>query len=428
MAYDVNVSQFLTPLKQQMKLNAQERTNRIEYENKQNNQMIDMLWKAATDDGTPKALFENIQGMAKELTRTMSPQQRTSLSAVVARGLFSKQDRMSNEYQRIKGPRPGLNFETITMENFQQYAEGRVAQVEWDYGHKAYLAGGKEKLGAEATPELIPAGSFMDKEDKRHDIYAFKNSSTGQVHTLDTQTDIPGDMLAEAKKQGFGPTMIAKWNFIPFKGETSRLITLGDTQYMMHTGVKLSTGEPHSIKIPVGPATEASQRKPIQPPGQALDTINWIENVTNGGVDIEKAGKYQGWVAQAKALQKIPVPKEQYLGDMPDLGSDYGSAMIAFQRKFQRSHTGWAIAPITIGHKEAGGMWPTESLVTNYYAENAGWALFPSDGERPLLIDGKRTTFHYKERLGKEYHVWHDYYGKRLYEYTGVLPGTEVNE
>lgn len=448
MAFETSMNELFAPIRMKMDIAHERRTQekfyadqarlRAEAENKQNNQMIDMFWKAATDEGTPRALFENIQGMAKELTQTMTPQQRASFSAVVARGFFSKHERLSDEYQRIKGPRPQVNFESITGENIQQYAEAKVSQVEYDYGHRAYLAGGKDKLGEDAIPGLVPAGSFMDKDDKRHDIYAFKNPATGLVGTIDTQTDIPGDMLNAAKKQGFGPTMMAQWNFIPFKGETSRLVTMGDTQYMMHTGVKLSTGEPHSIKIPVGPATEASQTRPIQPPSQALDIVNWMENGTAGGLDAEDAGKYQGWVKQAQALEDIPIPKGEFetfkapdgstVEGMPKLGTMYATEMIRVQRKFQLSHPGWAVAPTRIGHREAGGIWPMEMFVDNYYAENAEWNLFPSDGERALLRDGKPNVYHYKERLGEERHVWFDHYGRRLYDYTGKVPGTEVGK
>lgn len=437
-----SMSELFQPLRMMMELDERERriaSTRMdqirkarEAEDKRINSMLDMFWKAATDENTPKALFENIQGMAQQLTRNMTKEQMASFDAVVSRGLFSKTDRLSDEFRRIYGNRPSANFESVNIENLGQFAEAKVSQVEWDYKHRAYLAGGKDKLGEGSAPSLIPITQLEDKEGNPHNIFAYRDGATGLVRTINTKTDVPGELYNKAKKDGFGPSMMSKTNFIPFNAKEPKLVTIGDQQHMMFTGVRLTDSQSETRLIPVGEVADKSKTKPIQPPSSALDTVAWIDAVTRGGLDADKAGKYIGWVKKAQAMENIAIKKDQWTADnLPSLGSDYGKSLVVMQRDFNLSHPGWAIAPTRVGDKEPTGIPLLELFSDNYYAEDAEWTLFPSDGERALLFKdeegkSKPRMFHYKESLGDEKNIWFDYYGRRISKYSGLEPGTLV--
>ncbi|RLF67049.1 MAG: hypothetical protein DRN30_00895 [Thermoplasmata archaeon] len=435
MDYDINVSQFLAPLKHQMTLDAQERRRQVEtfnerakqkvaFENQQNNQMIDMLWKAATDEGTPRALFENIRDMAKKLTQTMTPQQKTSMRAVVVRGLFSERDKKLDEFERLPGQRPRANFESITLENIQQVAEVRIGQVEYDYRQKVYLAGGKENLSEDSTPSLIPLATLEDKDGTPYNFFGYKDAATGLVRTINSKTDIPGDLFNKAKKAGFGPTMMAAKDFIPFDFSKGQMVTKGEDKVMVYPGISLTTGQAKMLELPMGDAASSgTQRTGTGLNANASKTLNWMNAFDGGAIDDpNKAGAYSDWVTRAKELSEIKIPKE----GRPAPGSEYMINLRQVQTDWITHFPGSIPVPRTT-KIESAGPWPLEAFFSGYYSKESQWNPLQVDGLRPILINGKRKDFWYKDKInGIGEHIWYNIYGEPLQKLIGNAPGTNI--
>jgi len=399
-------------------------------EDKRNNDLLGTLWKTATDEGTPPEVFQYFQKFADSYKTTMSPQQQTALDVTIARGLYSKEDRMVDEFQRIKGKRPQLppEFE-LTPSTLQQGAEFKVAQTEYDYSLRAYLAGGKDKLSEDSAPSLVPVGTLGEGEEMRN-IYAFRNEATGQVQTIDTRADIPGELYQAAKKGGFGPTMMERYDLIPFNPQ-GKVMIIGDKQYQVFSGVKLTDGTTNVIKIPLGERPSSQEGKTgrmPQPPQSARNIITLLQDQSDGEVDEKRAGAYYSWLREAKELDKISVKKEDLIEGFPKLGSDYGTTMVGFERKFNLQHPGWVVAPIYQKTEQKGfDFWLLDKA--SVYLQDPKWIMFPGQGERDFFINGVRQRAWYSEEIpGVGKHIWYNHFGQQLKDYDGVAPGTNVEE
>jgi len=432
----IRLDDLLAPLKLKMQLDDRQQEvkarqaemfyKRVEFENKQNNKMLDLLWKAATNEGTPKAVFDNIRGMAENYTQTMTNQQKLMLDTTVTRGLFSRTDRLSDEFDRIYGKRPQVMTEELNQANFTEYAEQKVSQVEWDYSKRAYLAGGKDKLPEASAPQLIPIGSFSGEEGKVSDIYAYRNSVTGLVQTLDTSKDIPADLFNKAKKDGFGPTMMADNDFIPFDFAKSQVVTEGDKKLRVIHGISLKDGNSKILKLPLGDVADSGSRstgKAISP--NAVKVINWMNGAESGVVeDKSKAGAYSNWLERAEKLKTIEIEKR---GERPAPGSNYMRELKQLQLDWNTQFPGTIPVP-RITEVEATGLWPFEYFTAGYYSESAQWNPLQVDGQRQIVIGNKPVTLWYKDNVDNVgEHVWYNAYGEPLDQLFGLAPNSVVN-
>ena len=429
----VSINELLTPLRFKMDVEANARATQAfilnqvrlarEAEDKRNNQMLEMFWKIASDEGTPRALFENMRSLAHQFVGTMSPQQKATLKAITVRGLFSKSERLGDEYRRIMGKRPEITVEP-TQENLQEYAEQKVKQVTWDYGYRAYQAGGKENLPEGSAPSLIPIATETDKEGKLHHIFAYKNPATGLVGMINTQTDVPGDLFSKAKSAGFGPTMMGKYDFIPYDYNKGMVVTRGDKKFKVFSGVSLTTGQPKQLEIPLGDAAASGGKRT----GKAINAnvpkiLGWMNSFERGELpDPTKAGAYASWLYRAQDLKDIKIDSE----GLPKPNSEYMKQLRSMQLDWLANFPGTIPVPRLVKAEKA-GPWPIELFTSGYYSDQAEWYPLQVDGVRVVNINGKPTPLWYKENVdGVGKHIWYNAYGQPIDWLFGTPPGSST--
>jgi hypothetical protein len=389
-------------------------------EYKANNDLLSGLWKAATDETVPRELFKHFQGIADQYAETMVPQQRALLDVTVARGLFSEEDKKIDTFERIYGKRPEGSFEkTRDEELIPQMANLKVAQTEYDYRLKAYLAGGKANLPEEAAPKLVPVTSYMDQAGNPHNIYARKDPNTGQTMTIDTGRDIDSGAYLKAIEKGFGPNLMAQHDFIPFPDSAERIVSTDGRKYSMRTGVSMSDGSTKTLKIDLGEDPSEGSKAVLDVPANVKSTVQMLNSAGEGGIPEEKWGKYGGDIRSFKELEDINIGTSA--GQ-----KQYKDTLQGLQTNFLKNNPGWSIAPIY--DKKPGSSF--SRLWTGYYQENGKYFPFPTDGLAGLTVNGEETQLWYKEKIpgvGGS-HFWHDSFGRHIESLDNKPPGSIVED
>lgn len=399
-----------------------------------NNQLLGDLWKAASDPGMPREWFSHFQTLAKGFASMMNPQQQAALSATVARGLFSKTQAKTEEFMRIKGRRPNdLVMEGSFQEDVSQQMAligNKVNQAEWDWGLKAFQAGGADKIPLEHQPKMVPVTSFEDKEGEMHQIYGYRDMATGQIKSFDTQTDAAVGLLGPALKDGWSMSMATTHDFVPMKGEVGgHMVTTGGEQYKMMTGVSLTTGQFKKIKIPMGKkddpsggAGAGSGKNRLQLDARTQDVLDEMNLGSLGS--LSKGDMKTTAATWHDAIQRISEYdlSEKDFNDMglPNVNSEVGQELLGLQAEGVRRHRALFVPRF----RTIDQFWPFDS----YEAQDSFWTAIPCDGAMPLIVDGKRQDFWYaKDLQGVEgQHHWFDMYGRKITGFDGFEPGTPV--
>lgn len=398
--------------KQTLRLKQIEKVQQQEYQ--ANNDLLAGLWTAMTDKGTPPEVAEHFRIMADSYGRTMVPQQRTMLDITIARGLYSDIDRKRDTYKRIYGERPQGNLENLKEEEMiPKMAELKVAQYEWDYGEKAYLAGGKKNLPEGSEPKFIPIIQFMGKDNKMHNIYARKDNKTGLVQTFDTGSDIDAVTYGKALEDNWSPSMMAQHDFIPLPGSQERIISADGKKYSMRTGTSLSDGSLKALKLELGDDPSEDKDK-LSVPSRVADIVYFMNSYANGDFDEKKLGKYGEVVKSFKELEDINIR-----GTDPQTSKEYMGSLLKNQVLFNKNNPGWVIAPYY--DKSPSGL-------ISYKFDDGRYFPFPAEGRAQISINGNPTTLWYAHKIpGKDgEHFWHDAFGEFQTDLFGHEPGTNV--
>jgi hypothetical protein len=388
-----------------------------------NNDLLSGIWKAVTDKNTSPEIAEHLRDFADDYKRTMSRQQAQMLDITVARGLYSEGDRKRDTFKRLFKDRPTADLSNVPeAELIPKMTELKVAQAEYDVKYENFM---REGSGIEKVknPSLIPITSFIDKENNPHSIFGRRDPNTGMISSIDTGSDLEGDMFAKAMKEGWSPSLAAQHDFIPIPGSKERIVSSEGKKYSVRTGVSLTDGQTKTLKIELGEDEGSSGKNVLSFPKRVQDTVDMLNAASSGALKKEKYGKYGDIISQFRSLEDIGVGKgEKY----PSANSEFGSKLLGIQMLFNKNNPGVVIAPQY--ENNPGGSIGT--AWTGYYQEGGKYFPFPADTLTSLRVNGEEKRFWYAEKIkGQEgRHFWHDIYGRSLTQFNGIAPGSDVED
>jgi len=443
MGFDVSWNEMFAPLRMRMEIDrhnsamqeAQARRTKevVDFQNKQNNDMLEFLWKAGTDNAVPPEVFAHFKdALAGPYAKMMTPQQQMALDMTITRGLYSKQDRLADEYFRIKGKRPAdVQLQGSFQDDLAQQMSlisNKVQQAEYDWGLKVHKAGSSDENVIGTQPKMVPVTSFQGKEGEMHQIYGYRDMATGQIKGFDTQDSASLGLLASANKEGWSTSMATLHDFVPMKGQIGgKIVTTGEKQYNMMSGVSLTTGEFKTVKIPLGKKDSSSglgsggkSRLNLSPRAEnVLDELNlYSAGLTDRGDMKTTAGTWTGFLDR---IHEHDLSASDFSADgLPNRASKIGQDLVQMQAEGIRRHKTLFVPRF----RTIDQFWPFDS----YEAQDSTWSGIPCDGAMPLLVDGKRQDFWYtKDIPGVEgQHHWFDMYGRKIIGFDSVAPGTPV--
>lgn len=401
--------------RQNLQIKQQDLAEKREYQ--ANNDLLEGLWKAVTDKGTPPEVAEHLRTMADNYGRTMAPQQRQMLDITITRGLYSDVDRKTDVFKRIKGERPQGNFENLKEEEMiPKMSEVAVGQVEWDYAYKSFLVGGKDKLPEDSVPKLIPVTQFTGKDGVKHNVFARKDPNTGLIQTIDTGSDIDTSTYAKALEKNWSPNLMAQHDFIPGPESSERIVRANGKVYSTRSGYSLTDGSLKILKTEIGTDSSGSGgTKTTTPlPANVFKTLNTLNSYALGDVEEKDLGLYSSIAKTFKSLGDIELDPRK-----PQEYEAFKYKLLQAQDIFAKNNPGYTIAPY--GAEKSGG-------IIDYEFEEGKYFAFPADVKSQLVINGKPTTFWYANKVqGQEgEHVWHDIWGNHLKQLDGFAPGSDV--
>lgn len=379
-----------------------------------NNDLLDGLWKAVTDKSTPPELAEHLRDFADDYSRTMVRQQAQMLDVITARGLYSEEDRKLDQFNRIYKGRPSADLSKVSEnELIPKMAELRVAQAEYDTKKENFM---REGTGMEKVknPALVPVTNFLDKEDKPHSIFGRRDPNTGRITTIDTGSDLEGDMFLKAVQSGMSPSTMATNDFIPFPDSKEKIITTGGKKYSMRVGQSLTDGSLKTMKVELGDDDSGSKGKGLQVPANVINTLDMMNSAAAGTIPEDKYGKYGDVIQSFKELENIDLK-----GTDASKSKEFMNSLLNKEIATNRKYRGWVIAPVY--DKKPSGWF-------GYYQHDGRYFAFPADTRTQISINGKVNTLWYKEKIEGQQgsHFWHDAFGNHLEFLDGKAPGSVI--
>lgn len=392
-----------------------EQIARRKAEYQSNNDLLSGVWKAVTDKGTPPELAQHLRDFADDYKKTMTRQQAEMLDITVVRGLYSEEDRKLDTFKRIFGDRPNMDLSSVPEPQLiPKMAELKVNQVEYDTRLDNYLTQGMG-MDKKKSPALVPITSFLDKENKPHSIFGRRDPSTGMISTVDTGSDMEGDMFVKAAQSGMSPSIMAQNDFVPFPDSKERIVKSGGKVYSMRVGQALTDGSLKTLKIDMGDDDTGSSFKSLQVPSRLMDTLDMMNSAADGGITKEKYGKYGDIINSFKELESIDLK-----GTDASKSKAFMTALLNKEIASHQKFRDWVIAPVY--DKKPSGWF-------GYYQNDGRYYAFPADTRAQIGVNGKMTTFWYKQKIQgqKGEHFWHDAFGNYMEGLQGKAPGSTVD-